>query len=73
MRQNAADHSAAKLDPRKRSHPRTQRPIGVVNRQFDSISGLVLLIGFAFTADLRDDAVKGAVGEGPRSEPRPRN
>jgi hypothetical protein len=61
VEQNAHDHPAAEADSRKRGHPRPQQIVSVFNYHLHAVDHMVILIGFAFTADLRYPAVKDVV------------
>jgi len=58
------DHLPVEIDSRETRHPRAKQAIGIVDRQLDAVCRLVVPVGFALAADLRDDAVKDLVGEG---------
>src|SRR5262245_52258717 len=51
VQQDQPNHPPVEINPRERGHSRTQQSFAVLNRQFDAIGGLALLIGFAFAAD----------------------
>src|ERR1051326_9184938 len=64
VQQNAPDHLATEVNPRKRRHAGPQQAVAVFNRELNTVSRLLVFIEFAFAPDLGDSAVEDLIWKG---------